>query len=123
MGFKEILNRMSEKRREKKDMLKYAEEQVRVQKLIEDRTKSANERELERFMKEEREEQIKHELEFQRKKRQSEISFDHNPLDTPNVMHSDWKILKEKNQFIENNSNNLLHQKNIFKDNPSLFGL
>jgi len=120
MGFKDILNKIGEKHRARKELLKEADDQLRVQKILEDRSKSSNEREWERFKKEDREEQIKIELNEMRKNRQRDIHFNHNPLDTPNIMKAEWEVLKERNQFTERKSmfsdNEFIH-----KNNPNMF--
>jgi hypothetical protein len=113
MGFKELLEKIGERKRERKERFKQADEDYRIQKMIEDRQKSANERELERFQKEEREVQIKELLEYHREKKDNDLKFNHNPLHTPNITKSDYHILKEKNQFANN--------KNLFKNNKQLF--
>ena len=55
--------------------------------------------ELFSFQQQTREESIKNELEFARKKRDFDINHNHNPLDTKNVTKTEWEILKEKSQF------------------------
>ena len=100
MGFKDILNKIKERKEIDKDMFKQAEAKLRIQKILEERQMSANERELIRFEKEEREEQIKENLDYYRKKRQMDIDHNHNPLDTENVITKrGWNILQEKSQF------------------------
>ena len=119
MGFKEALQRLGEKRREKKAMFKQAEDRLRIQRILEDRQKSANERELERFHKEDREEAIKSELDLHRIRRDKDIKFNHNPLHTKNIMKSEWEILKEKNQFA-NSGNMFSNTPFIHKNNRNL---
>ena len=121
MSISDVFNRISERRNEKKRLMREAEDQLRTEKIISDKSKSANERELERFMKEEREEMIKERLEYYRKARQRDINFNHNPLDIPNITnHVEWQVLKEKNIFA-NNKNMFANQPNIHKSNPKLF--
>ena len=113
MGFKEIVQKLTGKQNSRKELIKRIDDQMRAERIVEDRTKSSNERELERFMREEREEQIKEALEFQRKKRDDDIKFGHNPLDVKNITnHTDWEVLKERNMFA--------NQKNIFVGQPSV---
>ena len=120
MGFKEALHNLGERIRQKKSMQKEMENQVRIQKSIEAKQKSANERELEGYMDEEREEQIKESLEYHRKKREKDIALGHNPLDVKNITdHTEWNVMKEKNQFA-NNKNMFSNQKNIFVNNPTI---
>lgn len=130
MGFKDILERLGEKRRQEKEMFRQMQKKVKFQQMIEERMKSANERELERYMDEDREEMIKDKLEFMRKKRQNEINFGHNPLDTPNITNkTDWEVLKEKNQFKQkgcmfSNQPSVLKSNNkLLKNNKRLFGI
>ena len=120
MVFKEILQRLSEKRNERRDMIKRIDNQLRIEKIVQERQMSNNERELRRFEHEEREENIKKELADFRKQREREISFDHNPLDEPMILKSKWNILKERNMFA-NNDNNILNQRNIFVNNENIF--
>lgn len=121
MGFRELVKKIGEKQRERKEMFRIAEEKLRIQQKLENRMKSANERELERFMKEEREEQIKDQLDIMKKKRREDITFNHNSLNIKNITnHVDWEVLKEKNQFA-GNKNIFSNSEFIHKNNPDLF--
>lgn len=135
MGFKDILNKIGERHRERKELFRQADEQLRIQETLENRRKSANERELERFMKEKREEQIKYQLDIERKEREEDIRFNHNPLDVKNITSgTEWEVLKERNQFsgkgnmftnqesIHKNNRKLLDNGNILKSNMRLIG-
>ena len=120
MTFKELLQGLGKKNKERKEKFKELDENVRLQEMIEERRKSANERELERFQKEYREEDIKKELEQFRKRRSHEETFLHNPLDIPNITsHSDFELLREKNMF-NHKGNMFSSQKQVNKDNPRL---
>jgi len=129
MGFKEILNKIKEKSQNRKEKIRELDENVRVQRLVMERQKSANERELERYGEEDREERIKNALAVARKERQDDINFNHNPLHAENIMKSEWEILKEKNQF--SNKNNMFvnqpfihkNDRNLLKNNKKLFGI
>ena len=128
MGFKEIMEKFGEKGKRRKEMIRDLDEQVRIQKLVEDRQKSSNERELERFMKENREEHIKVELDEVRKMRTKDIQFNHNPLNVKNITnHTDWEVLKERNLFKGKSSmfsnNEFIHKNNpkLLQNNPNLF--
>ena len=121
MGIKDILSSFGSKGKEKKALIRNIEDQMRAEKIAEDRLKSSNERELERFIKEEREERIKEELDFHRKKRQDDINFGNNPLSIPNITnHSDWEVLKERNMF-KGQKNMFANQPSVLKGNPNLF--
>lgn len=119
-GFKEALQRIGERIRNKKEYKKELIEQTRIQKIVEDMQKSSNERELERFQHENREELIKHQLEFERKKRQEDIAFSHNPLNVKNIMKAEWSVLKNPNMF--NKKSNMFNQEaTVMRNNPNLF--
>jgi len=133
MGFREVLDRMKEKKNNRKELIQQMADQRRFEQLVEDRTKSSNEREMERFDKENREESIKERLEGLRKERSQDIRFGHNPLDTPNITSgTQWQVLKEKNQFsgrsnmfagnqnIHKSNNKLLRSGNILKSNKNV---
>ena len=120
MGLKEAIQNMGSKGRERRELLNRMAEQMRLQQLAEDRQKSSNERELDRFMNEAREEQIKEQLEFQRIQRREDINFNHNPIDAKNITSgTEWEVLKEKNQFA-NKSNMFAKQESVLKNNPKL---
>jgi len=95
MGIKEVLSEVFKRDEDLKEMQK----QVRLQKMVEDRMKSADERELERFHNEEREKQIKEELAFFRKKRNADYNSTRILNNDHNVMKQDFDILKDKPLF------------------------
>jgi len=113
MGVKDFLQRLKENRNKKKELLNQALEQDRVQKLVEERKKSSNERELEKFMEEERQEKIKGALKDFREKRKKDIALNHNPLNIPNITRkTQWEVLKEPNLFTGRST--IDKQKNLF---------
>ena len=79
----------------------------------------SNERELLRYQNEDREKLIKEHLEVARIKRQREIDFGHQPLNTKNIMKAEWEVLKEPNQFSKK-STIFSNQNSIMYDNPNL---
>ena len=119
MSFKDILKKTGEKARERKEMLRQADDEMRVHEILGERRKSANLRELESYEKEDFEASVKEKLDYMRKKRDHDIKFNHNPLDTPNITNStQWEVLKEKNMF--NKNKNMFHnQEFIHKNNPN----
>ena len=120
MGFKEIIQNIGSKNKERKEMIKQMSDQIRFQKLVEDRQKSSNQRELEGYYEEDKQAQIKEALESARKKRDYDIKFNHNPINAKNITNStQWEVLKEKNQF-SGRSNMFEGQANIHKSNKSL---
>jgi len=121
MTIKDLINKFGGKENEKKELLKRLKSQDEVETIISERKKSANERELERYMDEDREKEIKERLEYMRKKRKHDIDFNHNPLKVENIMNKkSWEVLKEKNMF-KNNKNIFSNQPFIFKSNKNLF--
>lgn len=81
------------------EKFKEMQEDTRFQKIVEQRQKNANERELEKFQEEERQKLIKNKLEQFRKMRREESN-------KATILQSDFNIL--------DNSNPILKQKNIF---------
>jgi hypothetical protein len=111
--FKEIIQGLGSKNKERKERFHEIDEEDRLHTIVEDRKKSSNERELERYLKEEREKKIKEQLEIVRKKRDAEINYLHNPINAKNITnHSDFNLLKEKKLFSDN--------KNMFAHNSSV---
>ena len=119
MGIKDFIKNLGEKQREKKEMINEMSDQVRFQKLVEERQLSSNERELLRYRNEDREASIKEQLEYARKKRDNEIKFGHNPIDTKNIIKAEWNVLKNKNQF-SNVPNVTTGHKSVLKNDRKL---
>ena len=127
MGFKDVIQKLGGKGSGNREAIHHLAEQMRIQRIAEERQSSPNERELNRLRKEDREEMIKEQLDFARKKRDYDINHNHNPLDTKNVVaKSEWEVLKEPNQFnkksnVFHSDNSVLHSDNkIMKSNGSL---
>lgn len=112
MSFLEILNKMKERKQERKDKFHELDENDRLNNLIETRKKPSNERELEQFIEKERQKRISELLEQYRRKERDEINFAHNPINAPNITNkSDFNLLKEKKLF---------NKGNMFVHNPSV---
>lgn len=113
---------MGEKSNERKEKIRIMDENLRLQQLVENRQKSADERELERFMEEDRQEKISEALKAIRKKRDQDIKFNHNPLNVKNITSgTQWEVMKEKNMFSGKNSKSMFsNQGFIHKNNPNL---
>ena len=120
MGIKDLIERTRGRGKERKELLRKMDEQIRAEEILQSRKKSANERELERFWKEDREEKIKIQLSYARKKREDDIRFNHNPLNTKNIMKAEWEVLKEKNMF-SGNKNIFTNQEFIHKGDRKMF--
>lgn len=120
MGVKELLQKLSGKGNENREMVNRMADQIRLEKIAHERQLSPNERELLKLRNEDREEAIKEELEFARKERTDDIARGHNPLDVKNITaHTEWEILKEKNQFAQKGSI-FNGAESIMKNNPNL---
>ena len=117
--FKEMLEKIGEKNRERKEKFKELDESIRMQEIIEDRKKSSNERELERYMNEFREKEIKDKLNFVRKKRENEINLGHNPLNIKNIIKDNKKLLK--GNLFKQKGNMFTNQPNVIRGNKNLF--
>lgn len=120
MGIKELIQKMGEKNKERKEKFKSAQEDLRIQQMLEERQKSSNERELIKLQKEKREKLIKDELIIMRKNRDNDIKFNHNPLNTKNIMKAEWEVMKEPNQFSNTKCMFLNKERNVMKNNPNL---
>lgn len=120
MGVKELLASLNEKQKQRKELLHQADQQMQIKRTLQERQKSANERELERFHNEDREELIKRALEVKRREREEDIRLNHNPVDVENITsHSEFEVLKEKNQFA-NVPNTFADQGSVLKNDPNL---
>lgn len=100
MGIRDFLDRLRMKKAKYKD---YADE-MKIQETYEERKKSANERELERYVDEAREEEIKVELEKWRKMKKKEVEFGHQILNTKNMFENEKPtMLRQKRIFVKHN--------------------
>ena len=92
MGIKEIFSNALHKDPKFKEM----ERDMKIQKIIEDRQKGANERELERFYEEERQKSIKQNLEeFRKARREEDFSGKNNILNQKNIFKGGKSIMKQ----------------------------
>ena len=105
MGIKDFLERMRQKKGKYKDF----EDEQKIQEKYVERKKSSNERELERFRNEDREDNIKSELEACRAKRKEKNQYGN-------------QITKVKNMFAPQHSHNeILNNDKLFTGRSSLF--
>jgi len=103
-----LLKGGTEEQRDFKDRLKQAQADDRVATMVEERKKSANQRELERYIKEQQEERIKETLNKIHKQNNSELWKSKN-----SILAKGKSILKEERP--------ILQEKNIFRNNPNMF--
>jgi hypothetical protein len=111
MGLMDVIRRMANKKSERSEKFKQMEEDYRLNKMLMDRQKSSNERELEGYMKKKREENIKRQLDMIHKKQTSDAWSNHSILKSSNILKEDKKIMADDRP--------ILHQKNIFLDNKT----
>ena len=109
MAFKDFLKRSLAKDDEFKELQK----QDRMQTILEERKKGANERELERFVEEERQKNIKENLEEFRKKRQEEFMHGNNILNQENIFKGHKSVLHQDRSALDNGKG-ILNDKNMF---------
>jgi len=104
MGIKDLFKKNMAKSEQFKEM----ENQMKLQKMLEERQKSSNERELERFYEEEREKSIKKNLEEFRAHRNKEAQK--------------TTVLSGKNMF-KNNKNIMTGHTSILKNNDRMLNM
>ena len=88
---------------ERKRVAKELEEEIRTRKIVEDKFKSADEREVERFREEERQAHLKKELDYYRKKKNDEHWHGNNILKQKNIFKGHKSILHQDKDILENN--------------------
>lgn len=104
---------MSEDKKELKAKFKEAEQNEKIQHMLEERKKSSNQRELERYIKEKEESQIKETLDKIHDKQNKEnwkgkmIFKGHKSIlkDDMSILKNDRPILHKKNIFLNNKTN------------------
>lgn len=101
---KNLISGLGKDKSEFKAKLKQAQEEDKIMNVIEERKKSANQRELERWHKEQQEKYIKEELDKIHKQNNKELWRSKNSIlaQKTNILKDDRPILKEKNIFMDN---------------------
>jgi phosphopantetheinyl transferase (holo-ACP synthase) len=104
MTLMDLIRKLSGKKAVTKQKYKEAEEDLRINKLLEERQKSSNRRELERYMKEKEEEQIKKALDKIRHEKTAESWSGKSSMmnQKMTILNNDRPILMEKNIFLDN---------------------
>jgi len=110
MSVKEFLSHALKKDSRFKEL----EKEIRIQKMIQERMKNSNERELDRFYEEERQKTIKKNLEeFRNARKEESWHGENNILNAPNIFKGQQNILHEDKSALDNGQG-ILNQKNIF---------
>ena len=120
MGILKNLIKNSEEKAEFKEKLKNAQQESKINRLIEERQKSSNRRELERYIKEQEEMKIKQTLDQIRKKNNKEMWKSENLIlaQPATMLNEDRPILKEKNIF--HNNQNMFTKKHSIKNKTDM---
>jgi len=116
MVLKEFLARL----REKKVVMQEAQTQDRVAHTVQERKKSSNERELERFVEENRQEQIKKQL-HQFRERQKTRNREVTTLDKHNIFKNHKPILQHDKKLFGMNQGNMLSQGSMLNQGGMFF--
>jgi hypothetical protein len=113
MGIMDIVRKMKGNKSDFKNKLKNAEENLKIDNALMERQKSSNQREVERYFKEQEEKEYKKMLDKIRKERNEENwkSKDLILAQKTTMLKTDRPILKEKNLF--------KNKKNLFIDNKN----
>lgn len=82
----------------KRDAFTVADEQQQIEKKLQQRRLSADERELNRFLEDERQRDVKEMLAYYRKRQQEETWHGKTALDAPNVIANQKNLFKHKNE-------------------------
>lgn len=122
MGIMDVIKRISENKSESSKKFKEMQEQDRLETMLEERKKSSNRRELEKYFRDKEEKYVKEQLDVIRKKRNRDswkgdsiLKSQGNILKTDKSALAGGKsILKDKNIFLDHKSNMPITKKEMF---------
>jgi hypothetical protein len=121
MGVLDMIRKLGENKKELKQKMTEAQQDRRIQKVLNEREKSSNERELERHIHDAREANIKTQLDEIRNRKNHENWKGNNFQGKATMLKDDRPMLKEKNiflneksMFLDNKSNNPITQRGMF---------
>lgn len=117
MTIMDLVRKFSAKKSIDKQKFKEAESDMKIEKMLSDRSKSSNERELDKYLHDKREENIKSSLDHIHKQQNSDMwKSKHGILDKGiPITRNDRPILQEKNIFMGNKHNSLTKGGMFFK--------
>jgi hypothetical protein len=115
MGIMNMIRRLGENKKELKQRMTEAQQERKIQKILDEREKSSNERELERHMRDAREAQIKRQLEAIRNKKNHENWKGNNFKGKATMLKDDRPMLKEKNIFLDDKTQTPMTGKSIMQ--------
>lgn len=111
MGLMDTIRRINENKKASSEKFKQMQEEYKLNKILEDRQKSSNERELENYYKKQRESEIKEALDKIHKQQNKDSWKGTISLKQKDMLKDDRPILKEKNIFA--------NQKSVLVDNKN----
>jgi len=105
MGIMDLIKKMGERKKETSHKFKEMQEEDRLNTMLEERKKSSNRRELEKYMRDKEEEKIKETLgKIHKEQNKGFWKSENSPFKQKmNILHEDRPILKEKNIFTNQN--------------------
>lgn len=110
----DIIKKMTSKNDGSSRKFKEMQEQDRLETMLEERKKSSNRRELEKYYKDREEAEVKRQLDIIRKKRNKEAWKSNSILKSgTNILKEDMKILNNGKNSILGNSCNFLSNKKL----------
>jgi hypothetical protein len=121
MSVMDIIRKWKERNSEKSEKFKEMQEDDRLRQMLEERKKSSNQRELEKYYKEQQEKQIKEELDLIRKKQTKESWKGKNMFaGKGTILKEDKSILTDNKKLLNNkgsilNSSSMVRQEMFFK--------
>jgi len=121
MGVLDMIRKFGENKKALKERMTEVQQERKIQKILDEREKSSNERELERHINDAREANIKAQLEEIRTRKNKENWKGNNFQGKATMLKDDRPMLKEKNiflneknTFLDNKTNNPLTQRRMF---------
>ncbi len=116
MTIMDVIKKMGKNKGESGKRFKEMQEQDRLDTMLEERKKSANQRELEKHFKDKREEDIKERLDVIRKKRNKDTWKGNSILKGgPSILHTDKSALSS--------GKSMMREKNIFLGHGSIMSV
>lgn len=113
MTIMDMIKKITSNKDERGNKFKEMQEQDRLETMLEERKKSSNKRELEKYYKDKEEESIKEKLNAIRKQR------NHDSWKGDSILKSDYNILKEDRKILSNDRP-ILSKNNMFLESKKI---
>lgn len=120
MTIMDLIRKISEKKSISRQKFKEMQEDQRLQKMLEERNKSSNQRELESYLEKQRQAQIKEQLNKIHKKQTKDMWKSNNLGGKATILKDNKKLLSgnkslvSKNIFLDNKLNNPMTEEKLF---------